>query len=221
MTAATEPQNKTGTTQRGPRWWPHLRITDRRYDDPAADVADHGSRRVTGHGVSWRLLQGLLLVSLSALSSIGAGWAFASLLLVALGAGAAGAFATVDKQISVALPGVAVSVAVVPPLAAAGVLLGRGQPELARGGALLFTTNLVGIVLMAAVVFLFSGLVPRQNFSERRPQILASPAAAAAGAVAVAPSGCPAACWSTRYPRPGPPTTATPEPPAARHTPPR
>ena len=155
-----------------------------------------------------RLLLGLLLVLAAALGAIAVGWMFAALLspagtglpaevvarcspdirdlLVALGAGAAGAFATVHKKISVALPGVAVAVAVVPPLAAVGVLLGRGQPDLARGAVLLFATNLVGIVLMAAVVFLVSGLVPRRTFSGRRSQILASLAAAAALAFGVA-----------------------------------
>lgn len=108
---------------------------------------------VMGWGL--RLAQGLLLVATSALGAVAIGWMFAAMLspsgaglpaevvarcspdirdlLVALGAGAAGAFATVHKKISVALPGVAVAVAVVPPLAAVGVLLGRGQPELARG----------------------------------------------------------------------------------------
>lgn len=159
-------------------------------------------------GWGWRLLSGLALVTVSAVGAVVVGWLFATLLqatgtalpaeviarsspdirdlLVALGAGAAGAFATVHKQISVALPGVAVAVAVVPPLAAVGVLLGRGQPELARGAALLFLTNLVGIVLMASVVFLVSGLVPRPAFSERRRQILVSLAVAATSAVAVA-----------------------------------
>ena len=159
-------------------------------------------------GWGWRLLQGLVLVSASALGVVMVGWMFAALLspagtglpaevvarcspdirdlLVALGAGAAGSFATVHKQISVALPGVAVAVAVVPPLAAVGVLLGRGQPDLARGAALLFVTNLVGIVLMAAVVFLLSGLVPRRTFSGRRSQILALLAGAAACALAIA-----------------------------------
>jgi len=159
-------------------------------------------------GWGWRLFRGLVLVSVSAGGAVVVGWVFATLLaatgtglpaevvarcspdirdlLVALGAGAAGAFAMVHKQISVALPGVAVAVAVVPPLAAVGVLLGRGQPDLARGAALLFVTNLVGIVLMAALVFLLSGLVPVRLFGERRPQILASLAVAAACAVAVA-----------------------------------
>lgn len=155
-----------------------------------------------------RLLRGLTLVSVSVAGVIAVGWIFAILLppagaglpaqvvarsspdirdlLVALGAGAAGAIATVHKQISAALPGVAVAVAVVPPLAAVGVLLGRGQPELARGAALLFVTNLIGIVLMAAVVFLLTGLVPKDMFRIRRGQILTSLATAAVCVLAVA-----------------------------------
>ncbi|MCV7235064.1 DUF389 domain-containing protein [Mycobacterium branderi] len=155
-----------------------------------------------------RLVRGLALVSVSVAGAIAVGWLMAILLppagtglpaqlvarsspdirdlLVALGAGAAGAIATVHKQISVALPGVAVAVAIVPPLAAIGVLLGRGQPDLARGAALLFLTNLVGIVLMAAVVFLLTGLVPSEMFRTRRGQILTSLAIAAVCALAVA-----------------------------------
>ncbi|ORV61361.1 hypothetical protein AWC06_12195 [Mycobacterium fragae] len=159
-------------------------------------------------GWGHRLLGGLALVSVSVAGAVAVGWFFAVLLppagtglpaevvarsspdirdlLVALAAGAAGAIATVHKQISVALPGVAVAVAIVPPLAAIGVLLGRGQPELARGAALLFLTNLVGIVLMAAVVFLLTGIVPGDTFRTRRGQILTSLAIAALCALAVA-----------------------------------
>ncbi len=147
-------------------------------------------------GWGQRLLRGLVLVSVSAAGAVAVGWVFATLLavtgtglptqvversspdirdlLVALGAGAAGAYATVHKKISGALPGVAVAVAVVPPLAAVGVLLGYGQPQLARGAALLFITNLVGIVLMAAVVFLLTGLVPKHRFRTHRHWIVGS-----------------------------------------------
>lgn len=156
-----------------------------------------------------RLLRGLALVVVSASGAVAVGWVAATLLpatgtglpaevvvrsspdirdlLVAMGAGAVGALATVNKKVSAALPGVAVAVAIVPPLASAGVLLGRGQPQLARGAAMLFSTNLVGIVLMAAVVFLMSGLVSRDTFHTHRRQILASltMAAVSAGAVAM------------------------------------
>ncbi len=153
------------------------------------------------------LLRGLVLVSVSAAGAVAVGWVFATLLavagtglpaqvversspdirdlLVALGAGAAGAYATVHKKISGALPGVAVAVAIVPPLAAVGVLLGYGQPQLARGAALLFLTNLVGIVLMAAVVFLLTGLVPKHRFRTHRRWIVSSVVMAAMCVLAV------------------------------------
>ncbi|ACC41470.1 DUF389 domain-containing protein [Mycobacterium marinum] len=159
-------------------------------------------------GWGHRLLRGLALVAVSAMVAVGVGWITATLLpatgtglpsevvarsspdirdlLVAMGAGAVGALATVHKKISAALPGVAVAVAVVPPLGAAGVLLGRGQPQLARGAVILFSTNLVGIVVMAAVVFLLSGLVPLRKFRTHRRQIVASLGLAAVSAVAVA-----------------------------------
>jgi len=81
-------------------------------------------------------------------------------LIVALAAGTAGAYAIVRRDVSGALPGVAVAVALVPPLAAVGVLLGLEQPDLARGAALLFAANLFGILLAAAIVLLVTGFVP-------------------------------------------------------------
>lgn len=84
-------------------------------------------------------------------------------LIVALAAGAAGSYATVRRDVSGALPGVAVAVALVPPLAAVGVLLGLDQPGLARGAALLFAANLFGIMLAASVVFLVTGFVPARQ----------------------------------------------------------
>ncbi|ONH55414.1 TIGR00341 family protein [Frankia sp. CcI49] len=93
-------------------------------------------------------------------------------LLVALAAGAAGAYAIVRRDVSGALPGVAVAVALVPPLACVGILLGRGQIELARGAALLFAANLFGIVLAAAVVFLLTGFVPPRRLRTERPRAL-------------------------------------------------
>ena len=84
-------------------------------------------------------------------------------LVVALAAGAAGSYATVRRDVSGALPGVAVAVALVPPLAAVGVLLGLDQPGLARGAALLFAANLFGIMLAASIVFIVTGFVPARQ----------------------------------------------------------
>jgi uncharacterized hydrophobic protein (TIGR00271 family) len=79
-------------------------------------------------------------------------------MLVALAAGAAGAFATADRRVASSLGGVAIAVALVPPLAVVGVSLGAGRPDDAAGALLLFATNFVSIVLAAAVVFVLAGV---------------------------------------------------------------
>lgn len=81
-------------------------------------------------------------------------------LIVAVAAGAAGAYATAREDMSGALPGVAVAVALVPPLAATGILLDADRMVLARGSGLLFLTNLLAIILSALVVFLATGVIP-------------------------------------------------------------
>lgn len=80
-------------------------------------------------------------------------------MLIAVAAGAAGAFATIDKRVSQSIAGVAIAVALVPPLSVVGVSLGAGRFADAAGAALLFATNFVAIVLSSAVVFLLSGFV--------------------------------------------------------------
>lgn len=79
---------------------------------------------------------------------------------VALAAGAAGAYATAREDVSAALPGVAVAVALVPPLAAAGFTLAIGREDLTGGAVLLFVANLVAIVLISSMVLVGSGFVP-------------------------------------------------------------
>ncbi|MDY6782910.1 MAG: TIGR00341 family protein [Cyanobacteriota bacterium] len=74
---------------------------------------------------------------------------------VALAAGAAGAFANSRRHIADALPGVAIAVALVPPLSVVGIGLALGEGRVATGAMLLFVTNLTGIVFSGGVVFLF------------------------------------------------------------------
>lgn len=81
-------------------------------------------------------------------------------LFIALAAGAAGAFATVRPDVSASLPGVAVAVALVPPLASAGLLFGIDESKLAVDALLLFVTNVLAIVAAAAVVFAGAGIRP-------------------------------------------------------------
>lgn len=74
---------------------------------------------------------------------------------VAIAAGTAGAFAKIRLSVSDAIPGVAISVALVPPLCVVGIGLAVGNFTLSIGAFVLFLTNLVGIILSAALVFLF------------------------------------------------------------------
>ena len=74
---------------------------------------------------------------------------------IAMAAGAAGAFANTRRSIATALPGVAIAVALVPPLSVVGIGLSLGDFILARGSLLLFITNLVCIVFFGGLIFVF------------------------------------------------------------------
>ena len=87
-------------------------------------------------------------------------------LIVALAAGTAGAYATVRSDVSSSLPGVAVAVALVPPLASVGIALEVGEQTLAFGAFLLYLTNLAAIVFASIVVFVITGFVPHRRLSE-------------------------------------------------------
>ncbi|ROS79026.1 DUF389 domain-containing protein [Cellulomonas sp. PhB143] len=78
-------------------------------------------------------------------------------LLIALAAGAAGAYATLDRRVASGLGGVAIAVALVPPLAVVGIAVQGGRTDDAWGAFLLFLTNFVAIVLAASLVFVLGG----------------------------------------------------------------
>ena len=82
-------------------------------------------------------------------------------LLIALAAGIAGAYVEVRHEETGLLPGVAIGVSLVPPLAAVGILLYFDQGALAWEAFLLFVTNLAAIVLAACAVFIVLGMRPR------------------------------------------------------------
>jgi uncharacterized hydrophobic protein (TIGR00271 family) len=97
-------------------------------------------------------------------------------LVVALAAGTAGAYATVRKDVSASLPGVAVAVALVPPLGAVGISLEAGNATFAWGAMLLYTTNLFAIVFAGVVVFVVTGFVPPRRLANtfRRSSLVAA-----------------------------------------------
>ena len=81
-------------------------------------------------------------------------------LFVAIASGAAAAYAKSNEKIIGSLAGVAIAVALVPPLAVAGIGLGWGNWHMFSMAFLLFVTNLVGIVLSAAFTFVLLGFSP-------------------------------------------------------------
>lgn len=78
-------------------------------------------------------------------------------LMVALASGAAGIYAAISPRLSVALVGVAIATALVPPLCTACLLLSRGAVDHALGALLLALTNMVAIQFAASLVFWLSG----------------------------------------------------------------
>ncbi|MDY7219150.1 DUF389 domain-containing protein [Denitrificimonas sp. JX-1] len=79
---------------------------------------------------------------------------------VAIFSGIAGAYAYARESIMKSMPGVAIAVALVPPLCVAGIGIGWWDWQIISGSALLFTTNLVGIALSASLTFLVLGYAP-------------------------------------------------------------
>ena len=141
-----------------------------------------------------RVLRSLAVVAASVMAAIGLAWILASWIpalvplgansqvlsrssptlldmAVALAAGAAGAYATIDDRVSSSLTGVAVAVALVPPLAVVGVTLQAGQWQDAFGSFLLFATNLVSIILASMVIFVLIGFSPVKKMLEGRKAI--------------------------------------------------
>lgn len=79
---------------------------------------------------------------------------------LALASGAAAAL-SLTTGLSSILVGVMVAVALLPPAATLGIMLGHGNFNLAAGAALLLTINVVSVNLSSKVVFFIKGIRPR------------------------------------------------------------
>jgi uncharacterized hydrophobic protein (TIGR00271 family) len=96
--------------------------------------------------------------------------------VIALAAGAAGAFGVGREDVSDALPGVAIAISLVPPLCVVGVCFAGGSPSQAFGALLLFLTNFFAIIVAGGVVFALmgygkAGLVGRLGTARRRAMV--------------------------------------------------
>lgn len=81
-------------------------------------------------------------------------------LALALASGAAAAL-SLTTGLSSVLVGVMVAVALLPPAATFGLMLGHGEHQLALGAALLLAANVVCVNLATKIVFMVKGITPR------------------------------------------------------------
>jgi len=86
-----------------------------------------------------------------------AGW---DSIALALASGAAAAL-SLSTGLSSILVGVMVAVALLPPAATLGLMLGQGHTQLAIGAGLLLAVNVVCVNLASKLVFIAKGINPR------------------------------------------------------------
>ncbi len=87
-------------------------------------------------------------------------------LLVAIVAGAAVAYMLARPEWNDALPGVAIAVALIPPLAAMGVGIAALDSEIIRGAAMILLLNLFGIIAVGVIMFLLMNLGEKEKIAE-------------------------------------------------------
>src|SRR4051794_3730376 len=94
--------------------------------------------------------------------------------VAAVATGFAGAVALARRDVAAVLPGVAIAISLVPPLAVVGVCLGQGAVWLAVGALLLFLSNLLALVLAGTGVYAVLGygaVLPAHDRARRRARI--------------------------------------------------
>lgn len=87
-------------------------------------------------------------------------------LLVAIVAGAAVTYMLARPEWGNALPGVAIAVALVPPLAAIGVGIAAWDAMIIKGASMILLLNLFGIIAIAVVVFLLMNLSEKEDIAQ-------------------------------------------------------
>ena len=144
---------------------------------------------VAGVGAAWFVLRGaILVIGIGVLFSLALPGSFDLLgdsqissrtspgfldLVAAIATGFAGAIALARRDVAAVLPGVAIAISLVPPLAVVGVCLGQGAVALALGALLLFVSNLLALVMAGTLVFAAAGHTARRgDRSPRRASLM-------------------------------------------------
>ena len=86
---------------------------------------------------------------------------------VAVIAGFAGAFALVKPRLSETIPGIAISVALVPPLAASGIGLSLLSGAVIKGALLLFLINVLAVLFASIFVFSLMNFYIKRRTAEK------------------------------------------------------
>jgi len=86
-------------------------------------------------------------------------------LLVALVAGAAVSYMLARPEWGDALPGVAIAVALIPPLATIGIGVAYWDVLIIKGATLILFLNLFGIIAVSVVIFLLMNLSEKENIA--------------------------------------------------------
>jgi len=90
---------------------------------------------------------------------------------IAITAGAAAGYIQPRRSAISALPGVGIAVALVPPLATAGITYQLGLSSDSRNAFLLYLTNLAAIIFAAALVLLASGFRPHDRAGKKAVRV--------------------------------------------------
>jgi uncharacterized membrane protein len=86
---------------------------------------------------------------------------------IAIVAGAAASFALIKPQLNASLPGVAISVAIIPPIAVTGIGLARFDWAMMTDSFILFLINTASIIFASMIVFSFMNLYVKRPIAEK------------------------------------------------------
>lgn len=86
---------------------------------------------------------------------------------ISIASGLAASFAIARKSLQEFLPGVAVSISLIPPLINAGVAIGFGHFSLSLDSLQIFLVNITGIILASIIVFYFMGFTRERKIAKK------------------------------------------------------
>jgi uncharacterized hydrophobic protein (TIGR00271 family) len=106
-------------------------------------------------------------------------------LVAAAATGLVGALAIARRDIADILPGVAIAISLVPPLAVVGITASGGEWDDALGALLLFATNVLAMIVLGGLLYSLLGLLPAQPGAPRMRHRPVYSVVAGAGVVVV------------------------------------